>query len=761
MSFDTSQSNDKRLCLSEVNTSSSNLSNLECLKKKEKLFKKENLKKKIKKKIDTSEEVHSKYFYCDLSPKKCNKYSKKNSKGTKLFDRLTETNYFVKEKTSNNDIHSYHKNIESVETSTNQGTIDDSVYNFIFTRNFFKLASSVGIMLGLGNIWRFPMVVYENGGGTFIVVYLILCLIIGFPAAYMEGLLGQFSKSSPSFAFSKIIPIMKGLGWTGIMINMLMTAIYGVILSWITIYCGISLMSKHRFIFSCKNSHNTKNCFSLYDNKDCFNNPLPEIKNNFDNNNTYFLPDGYQGGTCIFSKIDDQITDVIRLHYSNESYQSAAKEFFERYLLNKIDDINKVGDLNGTLVTTLAIILAFTYSIILINSNKYKYFSNAVSVASSFATFLFMAQTLTMDGSKIALSQYFFNFNYKDFLSTKTWVNAAAQLCYSLSIAEGSYINLTSKNKKKNNIFKETIVIMICDIAMSLICTLTVFSVTGYLAYKYKLTNIRDLIDYGAMLLFVAIPEGASENFAGNVYMLIFFSFTFVLVQSSLAYYIESNVCCIMDQFKMDKSKRCSILKLIVIALFILSLPMTFGNGIYWVVAFDNATSTSLPILALIEIMTISYIYGIDRWMLDIKTVFKNEEVNYSKIYGSSGAIIRYLWKYITPISLFFICIGAIYKIFKQPFEIGEFEMPSHITIIGWMVGLAPFSCTIGFILFTIFKAIITKKKITKLVNVQSDWPTYNEDYQSKTKQEISIQRKNSDDKKMKKQYNEKKYNNV
>ncbi|CEF66343.1 Sodium-dependent dopamine transporter [Strongyloides ratti] len=735
MSFVASQSEKQQLCFPEINTLSSSSSNSENLQQK-KILKKKNCKEKSKKQRENS----------NLSLKKCDENLKKNSKGTKLFDRLTEINHFVKEDISNNGTESHKKDTKSVEILGNQSIIDDSVYNFIFTRNFFKLASSVGIMLGLGNIWRFPMVVYENGGGTFIVVYLILCVIIGFPAAYMEGILGQFSKSPPSFAFNKIVPIMKGLGWTGVMINMLMTAIYGVILSWITVYCGISLISKHRFIFSCKNSHNTKNCFSIYDNKDCFNNLHSELKINLEYNNTYFLPNGYQGGTCVFSKIDDQITDVVRLHYTNESYQSAAKEFFERLLLDKTDNVNKVGDLNGTLVTTLAIILAFTCSIIVLNSNKYKYFSNAVSVASSFATFLFMTQTLTMSGSQIALSQYFFNFNYIDFLSAKTWVNAAAQLCYSLSIAEGSYINLTSKNKKKSNIFKETIVIMICDIAMSLTCTLAVFSVTGHLAYKYKLTNIRDLVDYGAMLLFVAIPEGVSENFAGNVYMLIFFSFTFVLVQSSLAYYIESNVCCFMDQFKMDISRRSSIIKLIVIALFILSLPMTFGNGIYWIVAFDDATTTSLPILALIEIGAISYFYGIDRWMLDIKTVFKNEGVNHSKIYGSSGAIIRYLWKYITPMSLFFVCIGAIYKIINGPFKIGEYEMPNHVAIIGWIVGLTPFSFTFGFAFFILLKSIVTKNKIPKLVDVKPDWPTYNEDYQSKTKYEINIQRRNLDD---------------
>uniref|UniRef100_A0A0N5BMR5 Transporter n=1 Tax=Strongyloides papillosus TaxID=174720 RepID=A0A0N5BMR5_STREA len=750
MSLNTSQRNEKESLSATVNTLHSILPEIKSLKNVKSLRQNFNSNKSYKGRKTKSDGFYPKYCDNEIFPKKSDNYIEGSLKGIK--DSVNEELF-------TNNVQSFQK---LKENFVNQNTMDDSVYNIIFTRNFFKLASSVGIMLGLGNIWRFPMVVYENGGGTFIIIYLILCVIIGFPAAYMEGLLVQFSKSTPSFSFSKIVPIMKGLGMTGVMINMLTTTIYGVILSWITIYCGISLISKHRLIFSCKNSYNTRNCFSLYDNKDCLNNHRPEGKKSFKYNDTYFLPDGYQGGTCIFSDIDDQITDIVRLHYSNENYQAAGKEFFERFLLNKTDDLNNVGELNGTLVTTLALILAFTSYIIVLNSNKYKYFSNAISVASSFAVFIFMTQTLTMNGSQSALMQYFFNFDYKFFLSPKTWVNAAAQLCYSISIAEGSYIiNLSLKNKKKNNIFKETIVILLCDIAMSLICTIAVFSVMGHLAYKYKLTSIKDLADYGAMLLFVAIPEGISENFAGNVYMLIFFAFTFVLVQSSLAYYIESIVCCIMNQFNMNKSRRSLVVELTAVVLFILSLPMTFGNGIYWVVAFDDAITTSLPILALIEIGTISYIYGIDRWMLDIKTILKSDGTNHSRIYGSSGAMIRYLWKYITPLSLLFICLATIYKIFNQPFMLGKYEMPNYAKIVGWIVGFAPFSCVLGFASAILLKSIIDKKTIPILVKVKPDWPTYSQDYQSKTKRQINVQRKHSDEKEKGNQIYKKIYNNV
>ncbi|CAN8025969.1 unnamed protein product, partial [Ixodes persulcatus] len=48
------------------------------------------------------------------------------------------------------------------------------------------------LSVGLGNIWRFPYLVYTNGGGAFLVPYVIILTFIGRPMYYMELILGQF-----------------------------------------------------------------------------------------------------------------------------------------------------------------------------------------------------------------------------------------------------------------------------------------------------------------------------------------------------------------------------------------------------------------------------------------------------------------------------------------------------------------------------------------------------------------------------------------
>jgi solute carrier family 6 (neurotransmitter transporter, glycine) member 5/9 len=63
--------------------------------------------------------------------------------------------------------------------------------------------------VGLGNIWRFPFTAYENGGGAFLIPYIIVLVVIGRPMYYLEMILGQFT-SQGSVRIWEVAPILKG-----------------------------------------------------------------------------------------------------------------------------------------------------------------------------------------------------------------------------------------------------------------------------------------------------------------------------------------------------------------------------------------------------------------------------------------------------------------------------------------------------------------------------------------------------------------------
>lgn len=69
--------------------------------------------------------------------------------------------------------------------------------------------SCIAMSVGLGNVWRFPFTALDNGGGAFLIPYLIVLFLIGKPIYYLEMVIGQFS-SRGSVKVFELCPAMKG-----------------------------------------------------------------------------------------------------------------------------------------------------------------------------------------------------------------------------------------------------------------------------------------------------------------------------------------------------------------------------------------------------------------------------------------------------------------------------------------------------------------------------------------------------------------------
>jgi len=107
------------------------------------------------------------------------------------------------------------------------------------SRTSFILAS-IGSAIGLGNIWRFPYVCYENGGGAFLIPYLIALLTTGIPLMILEFSLGhKFSKPAP-LAFKNIKKPFEILGWFALLIGFGIVTYYAVVMGWCFNYLGYS-----------------------------------------------------------------------------------------------------------------------------------------------------------------------------------------------------------------------------------------------------------------------------------------------------------------------------------------------------------------------------------------------------------------------------------------------------------------------------------------------------------------------------------------
>ena len=107
------------------------------------------------------------------------------------------------------------------------------------SRKVFILAA-IGSAVGLGNIWRFPYVAYENGGGAFILPYLIALLTAGLPFLLLDYGMGHRYRGSAPLAFRRAARASEGLGWWQVGICFVIAIYYAAVIAWAARYALFS-----------------------------------------------------------------------------------------------------------------------------------------------------------------------------------------------------------------------------------------------------------------------------------------------------------------------------------------------------------------------------------------------------------------------------------------------------------------------------------------------------------------------------------------
>ncbi|MGF1692892.1 sodium-dependent transporter [Photobacterium kagoshimensis] len=102
------------------------------------------------------------------------------------------------------------------------------------------ILAAVGSAIGLGNIWRFPYMAYENGGGAFFIPYLFAMLSAGIPFMIMEFSLGHKLRGAAPRAFAKLGGKLEWLGWFQVFIAAIIAVYYVAIIGWAISYLGYS-----------------------------------------------------------------------------------------------------------------------------------------------------------------------------------------------------------------------------------------------------------------------------------------------------------------------------------------------------------------------------------------------------------------------------------------------------------------------------------------------------------------------------------------
>ena len=124
-----------------------------------------------------------------------------------------------------------------------QSTSNRGMHGSWASRWTFVLAAT-GSAVGLGNIWKFPYITGENGGGAFVLVYLGCILLVGLPVMMAEVMLGRRGRQSPINTMRMITSeaglhgIWNGIGWLGVAAGLMILSYYSVIAGWALHYIG-------------------------------------------------------------------------------------------------------------------------------------------------------------------------------------------------------------------------------------------------------------------------------------------------------------------------------------------------------------------------------------------------------------------------------------------------------------------------------------------------------------------------------------------
>lgn len=109
--------------------------------------------------------------------------------------------------------------------------------------------AAIGFAVGLGNIWRFPYLTGENGGGAFVLVYLLCVALIGVPILMAELLIGRRGRGSPPVSIERIAqsegvsPRWRALGSANVLAAFLIIVVYAVIAGWVFRYLYLAAIT--------------------------------------------------------------------------------------------------------------------------------------------------------------------------------------------------------------------------------------------------------------------------------------------------------------------------------------------------------------------------------------------------------------------------------------------------------------------------------------------------------------------------------------
>ncbi|XP_073234250.1 sodium-dependent neutral amino acid transporter B(0)AT3-like isoform X2 [Porites lutea] len=536
----------------------------------------------------------------------------------------------------------------------------------------------IGYTVGLGNVWRFPYLCHKNGGASFLIPYGIMLALEGIPLYYMELCIGQRMRKGSVGVWSEISPYLGGVGIASVVVCFLVSLYYNVIIAWCVFYFFKS-----------------------------FEHPLP-------------------WSSCPLEPVTvGNITTMGPVHECNVS-ASATTYFWYRTTLQISSNIEDSGGINwkiyacligtwvliwlcmmkGTRITGKIVYLTATLPLILL--------------------IIFFFRGVHLKGYQEGLALLFIP-EFDRLKDPLVWLDAAVQIFYSLGVAYGSLIAFSSYNPIKNDSTRDAITVCLINCATSIYASVVVFAFIGFqaedkmdlclddqkvqalrLLKSTGVTNLPESIDFNGMdggllremlynasklfnetlitcdkkkflkvpggqgLAFIVFTETINKLPFASLWSVMFFLMLITVGIDTEFGMLEGVVTPVIDQNLFPKLKKEYISGIICLVMSVMGLPLVQQSGEYWMQLIVNyCSSIPLLIIALVECIAVSYIYGIDRFSDDIKYM-TNKPPRF---------IWKWCWKVISPVTILVVLSMSIKSMSQTTAQYDVWDPVKGITV--------------------------------------------------------------------------------
>ncbi|XP_046561284.1 sodium-dependent dopamine transporter-like [Haliotis rubra] len=557
-----------------------------------------------------------------------------------------------------------------------------------WTHHFDYLTTLLGYSIGAGTFLKFPYLSMRNGGGAFLIPFLLFTIIGAIPCVFLEMVIGQFSQSGPVQVWN-VCPPFKGIGLGTVFISWTYATYNASIFAWYLYYLVHSFAANLPWAH-CNNDWNTARCISPGD-----------FANTTSSNDTWYA----ENATSAVS--------AVTLHSLNGSEPgvTAAEEFWRYKVLEITSGLDQIGGIRWPLAGFLAVAILAAFLSVLWGikvSGKIVYIT--VSVPYILNT-VFLIRGCLLPGSADGIYYYIYP-NFEKLLYPRVWLEACAYSLFSMGIGMGCIITMSGHNKFNNNCLRDSIVMCLVDAISCIYVGFSVFAIIGHVAHQRGLT-VEDFQSSGFNLAFIVFPEVVSALPLPQLWSAFTFIMLVLLLIDTLIPTYEMVVTALTDQVPSLARRRWLATVLVLSASGLVSLVYVSQGGIYVITLVDwYATFPSLALFATMECIAISWCYGTKRLEDDIANMWGRAIPRH----------ISFCLRYISPTLLLTVFGFSLYS--YRPPRYGDYTFPDWATLVGWMISGASILPFPVFFIWTVYRTHgdTIKEKFQKALKPSQKW---------------------------------------